>query len=675
MSADESSAEGPPQDQAHVEQEIRQHESLEDAIERAEPEVESGASSRSGGSARSAQLPSLQESAPGDWERAFAESPSMDRSEGRGPTDLEPFEPLDLVGCCGEEESEPWRRPEGDNESWRRPEDEAESWRRPQVVVERHDRSEADCTMPVAGASPDRVSTRRYAMVDEDVDLIERAPQSTPRTTSDAKSPSKGRKRPWEGRAADMPSAKCVVRRIGALIPITSRRTETKLPVDRLEAAAQALRQLLHAWKRLLGLTACAKLPDVGDRLGAKPSVLRRFCPALWMLVFLLIALGGIGLQWARCQRTYLTRLGPDTKPDNNTVVEYVCQHSFVWTYLLPRLIFLMGYISVFVSWFCLKHPDFITVVAEVYDCVTEQHEYPTVSERFINYCRVDRRLLSMLFVLVALMSAVGTLVGDGVIAGTAAGTAAASARDAKHAGVVLVADVFNFVVKLVHDNVMFFVLAAHTLSLKYFDLILQKTQIHLGNIAGQAHISSDTYVRPQYQRGHRLMAQAQAAVSAVLLMVLLRVCQALVLILVDQTQLVPRTESLGLLPLVVVYSMMVVYMVHRSSRLTKDGKLHHARHASTGPNFAEGGAQDADDDGEPLQPREDAEQDADRQERAPERPASRSQWTPPLEPCPVITGRLFGLDAAPWMYAALVLLVVCYCAGYFAVERYWPFF
>ena len=71
--------------------------------------------------------------------------------------------------------------------------------------------------------------------------------------------------------------------------------------------------------------------------------------------------------------RVYLQHLTPDAKPDNSTASEYVCQHSFVWTYLLPRLIFTMGYISVFVCWFCLKQPDFITVVAEVSwssDCV-----------------------------------------------------------------------------------------------------------------------------------------------------------------------------------------------------------------------------------------------------------------------------------------------------------------
>ena len=67
----------------------------------------------------------------------------------------------------------------------------------------------------------------------------------------------------------------------------------------------------------------------------------------------------------------YLLHLTPDSehegiKPDNATLSEYVCQHSFVWTYLLPRLIFTMGYISVFVCWFCLRHPDFIAVVAEV---------------------------------------------------------------------------------------------------------------------------------------------------------------------------------------------------------------------------------------------------------------------------------------------------------------------
>ena len=193
---------------------------------------------------------------------------------------------------------------------------------------------------------------------------------------------------------------------------------------------------------------------------------------------------------------------------------------------------------------------------------MTDQHEYPAVSERFVNYCRFDRRLLTVLFVLVAILSAVGTLVGDGLVADTASGPA----RDARLTGIVLAADVFNFVVRLVHDNVMFLVLATHTLSLKYFDLILQKTQLHLGNIAGQAHISSDCYVRPQYRRGHRLMAQAQSAVSAALLMVLLRVCQAVMLIISDQSQPVPRSESLGLLPLVIVYSLIVVYLINRVS-------------------------------------------------------------------------------------------------------------
>ena len=190
---------------------------------------------------------------------------------------------------------------------------------------------------------------------------------------------------------------------------------------------------------------------------------------------------------------------------------------------------------------------------------MTDQHEYPAVSERFVNFCRFDRRLLTSLFVLVAVMSAIGSLFGDGVVAGT--GTA--PARDARHAAIVLAADVFNFIVTLVLDNVMFFGLVSHTLSLKYFDLILQKTQTHLGNIAGQAHISSDCYVRPQYQRGHRLMAQSQACVSAVLLMVLLRVCQAVTLILLDQTLLTPRTESLGLLPIVLAYTGAVIYHIH----------------------------------------------------------------------------------------------------------------
>ena len=181
-------------------------------------------------------------------------------------------------------------------------------------------------------------------------------------------------------------------------------------------------------------------------------------------------------------------------------------------------------------------------------------------------YCRFDRRVLTFLFVFVAVLSAVGTLVGDGVIAGTAAGTAAAAARDTKHAGIVLASDVFNFVIKLVHDNVMFLVLASHTLSLKYFDLMLQKTQLHFGNIVNQAHISSDAFVRKQYMRGYRLMAQSQAAISAVMLMVLLRVCQAIVLIILDQTQKVPRTESLGLLPLVVTYTVLVFVNIYRVS-------------------------------------------------------------------------------------------------------------
>ena len=207
---------------------------------------------------------------------------------------------------------------------------------------------------------------------------------------------------------------------------------------------------------------------------------------------------------------------------------------------------------------------DHLTVsrFRQVYDSVTDQHEYPSVSDRFIYYCRSDRRLLTALFFLVAIMSAIGSLFGDGVISSNASDISV-SARDGKHAAIVLAADVFNFVVALVLDNVMFFGLVSHTLSLKYFDLILQKTQLHLGNIAGQAHISSDCYVKPQYQRGHRLMVQSQACISAVLLMILLRVCQAVTLILLDQTREETRTESFGLLPLVLAYTVAVVYHVH----------------------------------------------------------------------------------------------------------------
>ena len=60
MSAEEGATEGLSQDQLRVQDEIRQQEAHEDAIESADPEVESGVSSRSGGSARSPQLTSLQ---------------------------------------------------------------------------------------------------------------------------------------------------------------------------------------------------------------------------------------------------------------------------------------------------------------------------------------------------------------------------------------------------------------------------------------------------------------------------------------------------------------------------------------------------------------------------------------------------------------------------------------
>ena len=99
--------------------------------------------------------------------------------------------------------------------------DEAEPWTQSEVLVLAHEEPVLSDCPPPAGVSPDRLAARHYTVtMPEDVDRIEQAPQSTPRPDPDSRSPSRPGKRPWEGRDSDMPSAKCLVRRLGAMVPL-----------------------------------------------------------------------------------------------------------------------------------------------------------------------------------------------------------------------------------------------------------------------------------------------------------------------------------------------------------------------------------------------------------------------------------------------------------------------
>ena len=128
----------------------------------------------------------------------------MEGSRGRGPADLEPDEPLTPADYSS-----------------------GESWSRSDVLVIHHERTAVGDGQRSSGGSPDRSTVRPHPTALEDEDRIEQAPQSTPRPDSRAGtepgSPARGRKRPREGMATDMPSAKCLVRRLGALIPTASR--------------------------------------------------------------------------------------------------------------------------------------------------------------------------------------------------------------------------------------------------------------------------------------------------------------------------------------------------------------------------------------------------------------------------------------------------------------------
>ena len=55
----------------------------------------------------------------------------------------------------------------------------------------------------------------------------------------------------------------------------------------------------------------------------------------------------------------------PDAS-SNSTAPEYLCVHSFVWTFLVPRLLFVFGYLAVFACVFCLNAPDLEYVVSRV---------------------------------------------------------------------------------------------------------------------------------------------------------------------------------------------------------------------------------------------------------------------------------------------------------------------
>ncbi|XP_037078426.1 uncharacterized protein LOC119099389 [Pollicipes pollicipes] len=430
------------------------------------------------------------------------------------------------------------------------------------------------------------------AVVAEDEDSIVAAPSSssTPRPEHGSRSPAGQSERPHRETPREY-----LIRRLDAARPRLAGRAAAP---DPLEAEAQALRLLLHAWKRLLGLAACASLPPVTERVPPKPSALRRFCPAVWMLAFLLMSLGSIGLQWARCQPSYLGHLVPPPHA-HNTTTEYVCEHSFIWTYLLPRLIYILGYISVFVCWFCIKQPDLIQIVGEVFFTMTDNMEYAAVSGLFIRYCRRDRHLMMMLFVLVVALSVTSTLIGDGVVHPVVVSASPTRPKPA----VIVTSEVFTFLLTLIMDSMMFFSLVSYTLSIKYFDLILRKTQTHLASQGDQAHLSADGYVKAHYQKGHRLMIQSQACVSAVILLVLLRVCQGVTLITLDLTAKKPHTESLGVLPVMLAYTLAVYHHLYRCCQLTKEGtcappaprvdrtQLRHGRHAGHGRGGGRGGA------------------------------------------------------------------------------------
>ena len=52
----------------------------------------------------------------------------------------------------------------------------------------------------------------------------------------------------------------------------------------------------------------------------------------------------------------------------NSSSRDYLCVPSFVWTYLIPRLLYAFGYVAIFACIFCLHMHDLETVVARVSD-------------------------------------------------------------------------------------------------------------------------------------------------------------------------------------------------------------------------------------------------------------------------------------------------------------------
>ena len=109
--------------------------------------------------------------------------------------------------------------------------------------------------------------------------------------------------------------------------------------------ATQTLRQLLHPWKSLMEITACPRVLETMDKLTANRSVLHRLCPALCVCA---ASIGRHRTAVDPLSEIVLTSadVGRQKHDNGTTVPEYECQQPFVWIYIQPRFLCIMG-------WFC----------------------------------------------------------------------------------------------------------------------------------------------------------------------------------------------------------------------------------------------------------------------------------------------------------------------------------
>ncbi|XP_037084622.1 uncharacterized protein LOC119105264 [Pollicipes pollicipes] len=428
-------------------------------------------------------------------------------------------------------------------------------------------------------------------------------------------------------------------------------------PEDDLYEEAQLLCRMVSPWPRLLALAPCAPPPDVADEQPERAPCCRSLLTCLAMLAALLLILVSIALQWAHCQRVYLDRLMASSHLATNSSVaaqppEYLCIPSFVWTFLVPRLLWALGYLAIFVCWFCLRQPDLAQVVSKAYESVTDQGQYKLVSRSFAAFCRRDRAIMVFWFCATNVISLFSSLLGEGILTYDLAQLKPFPAPPLATATYVC-----TCLVRLLLDNLMVYCIITYTLSLKYFHLMMTKTADHLMHLCiEESYPECFAYVQLQTAKICEVIHGTQPFISTALLLAMLRICQTATLMWLDLTNHPRRWQSLGQAPMAACLLLQVLYVIHRCLMTSAAGRAMRGRRA---PTFA------------PTRLRSPMERTSPR--RVPWDSRRTVLWHTAMQDTRSITGQLFGYSADQCMYWLVLVGGACYCLGYHSLEVYRP--